>query len=315
LAAVNTLPLTGPHNYPAQEEGRPDHSIGAMDGFIVTSDYLSTMGTPVVRGRNFNDRDTATSTPVILVSEEVARQWWPNENPLGHRVVWGLYKGKPAAGSADVPREVVGVVADTKGQSFKGTPRPTVYMLAAQTAWYDEGMNWVLRADLTPEIAGRVRLAIADFDPRLRVQRMRTMEEIVSSTTANSRFDAWLFGAFAALALLLTAIGVYGLLSFSVARRTAEIGTRMALGAGRGDVLRMVLRQGVGLVAVGLVVGLAGAVLVTRSLEGLLFGVKPTDPLSFAAVAVLLLAVGLAASYFPARRAMKVDPLVALRYE
>jgi putative ABC transport system permease protein len=309
------MPLTGSHNYPAQEEGRIDHTIGGMEYYVVTADFLAAMGTPVVRGRNLNDRDTASSKPVALVSEEVARRWWPNENPLGHRVVWGLSKGKPAEGFADVPREVVGVVADTKGPFFKDPPRPTLYMPAAQTAWYDQGMNWVVRADLSPEIANRLRLAAADFDPRLRVQRMRTVDEIVAATTADSRFDAWLFGAFAALALVLTTVGVYGLLSFSVARRTAEIGTRMALGASRGDVLRMVLWQGVGLVAAGLVLGLAGAVVLTRSLQDLLFGVKATDPLSFACVAVLLLAVGLAASYFPARRATKVDPLVALRYE
>jgi putative ABC transport system permease protein len=188
-------------------------------------------------------------------------------------------------------------------------------MPAAQVSWYDQGMDWVVRADLSPGMAGRLRLAVADFDPRLRVDDMRTMEDVVASTTADSRFDAWLFGAFAAIALVLTTVGVYGLLSFSVAQRTAEIGTRMALGASRADVLRMVLRQGVTLVATGLVCGLAGALLLTRSLEQLLFGVKPTDPLSFAAVAVLLLAVGLAASYFPARRATKVDPIVALRYE
>jgi putative ABC transport system permease protein len=282
---------------------------------VVSPDYLATMGTQLVRGRNLTARDTENSTQVVLVSESVAREWWPQGNPIGQRVVWGLLHGKPAEGFADVPREVVGVVADTKGPFFKDPPRPTIYMPAAQTAWYENGMNWVVRADLSPEIANRLRQAIADFDPRLRTQSIRTMEEIVAATTADSRFDAGLFGAFAALALVLATVGVYGLLSFSVARRTAEIGTRMALGATRADVLRMVLRQGVGLVAAGLVCGLAGAFVLTRSLQDLLFGVKPTDPLSFAAVAVLLVVVGLSASYFPARRATKVDPVVALRYE
>ena len=141
------------------------------------------------------------------------------------------------------------------------------------------------------------------------------MDSVVAATTANSRFDAWLFGAFAALALLLTGIGVYGLLAFSVARRTNEIGTRMALGASRLEVLGMVLRQGLGLVGAGLLLGLAGAFAVTRSLTSLLFGVRPTDPLSFGLVAAVLIGVGLLASYIPARRATKVDPMVALRYE
>jgi putative ABC transport system permease protein len=141
------------------------------------------------------------------------------------------------------------------------------------------------------------------------------MDEILSNTTADSRFDAWLFGAFAALALALTAIGIYGLVSFTVARRTSEFGTRMALGASRGDVLRLVLKQGITLTAVGLAIGLAGALALGRSLSSLLFGVGATDPLSFAAVSAVLLGVGLLASYIPARRATKTDPMVALRYE
>jgi putative ABC transport system permease protein len=141
------------------------------------------------------------------------------------------------------------------------------------------------------------------------------MDEILSSTTADSRFDAWLFGAFAALALVLTSIGIYGLLSFTVARRTSEFGMRMALGATRASVLRLVLKQGVALAALGLVIGLAGALALSRSLSSLLFGVAATDPLSFAAVSIVLLLVGVLASYIPARRATKTDPMVALRYE
>jgi putative ABC transport system permease protein len=314
-AGVNVLPLAGNHNYPAQQEGRPDHSIGAMDYCVITPDYLQIMGTPMVRGRNITVQDSATAAPVILVNERLAREWWPDNDPMSGRVIFSMMGGKPVNGFADVPRQVVGVVADTKSARFRDPPRPTIYIPAAQATWFEGSVTWVVRADLSAGIAAQLRQAIADLDPRQRVLRFRTMEEIVVSTTADSRFDAWLFGGFAALALVLTAVGVYGLLSFSVARRTAEIGTRMALGASRADVLGMVLRQGILLVASGLAFGLVGALLLTRSLEKLLFGVKPTDPVSFTAVALLLVGVGLAASYVPARRATKVDPMVALRYE
>ncbi len=176
-------------------------------------------------------------------------------------------------------------------------------------------MTWIIRADSATSPAGAVRRVVADIDPGQRVLRLQAMEEIVATTTADSRFDAWLLGTLAAVALALTAIGVYGLLAFSVAQRRHEIGTRLALGASRADILKMVLRQGVALMVAGLAFGLAGAFLLARSLATLLFGVKPNDPLSFAAVAFILLLVGFLASYLPARRATKVDPMVALRYE
>ena len=174
---------------------------------------------------------------------------------------------------------------------------------------------WVVRGTLSPGLAGEIRRIVSEIDPHQRVDRFRPLEDIVEATTATSRFDAWLFGAFGGLALALTAIGVYGLLSFSVARRTNEIGVRMALGASRGHVLRMVLGQGVRLIGIGIVVGLAGAFAVTRFLASLLFGVKSTDPGSFVLGAVLLIGVGVVASYVPARRATRVDPMVALRWE
>jgi putative ABC transport system permease protein len=194
-------------------------------------------------------------------------------------------------------------------------PRPTIYIPAAQALEYERSINWVVRGNLSPTFTQQLRRAVAELDPHQRIDRVRTMDDILSSTTADSRFDAWLFGAFAALALILTAIGIYGLVSFTVVRRTGEFGTRMALGASRGDVLRLVLKQGIMLTAVGLLIGLAGALALGRSLSSLLFGVGATDPLSFAAVSVVLLGVGVLASYIPARRATKTDPMVALRYE
>jgi putative ABC transport system permease protein len=312
VAVVNVVPLTGQSNFPVQQDGVPAHSIGGMEVRVVSPEYFETMGTRIVRGRPFTARDAAGAPGVALVNETVARAWWSGEEPLAGRVLLGHMKGRAYVNLDNPSRAVVGVVADTKSVTLKQRPRPTVYIPSTQADWHTGGMNWMVRGAVSAE---QLRAAVAQVDPRQKVERLRTMDSILAGTTANSRFDAWLFGAFAALALLLTAIGVYGLLAFSVARRTNEIGTRMALGATRLEVLSMVMRQGLGLVVVGLVLGLAGAFALTRSLTTLLFGVKPTDPLSFAAVAAVLIAVGLLASYIPARRATKVDPMVALRYE
>lgn len=313
VAAISVLPLTARTNFPAQREGHPDQSIGATEIRPITPGYFETMGIPILRGRPFNSHDTVATTPVILVNDTLARTWWPQGSPLGDRVVPCRFRGKDVC--QETPREVVGVVGDTKTVYLKAPPRPTVYIPAEQASWYTGGMTWVVRGNLSPAFAEQLRRAIAEIDPHQRVDRIRTMDEIVSTTTADSRFDAWLFGAFAALALALTAIGIYGLVSFTVARRTGEFGTRMALGASRANILRLVLKQGVTLTIAGLVAGLAGALVLARSLSSLLFGVAATDPLSFAVVSVVLLSVGVLASYIPARRATRTDPMAALRYE
>ncbi len=225
----------------------------------------------------------------------------------------GRYRGREVF--KDAAREVVGIVGDTKSLYMKELPRPTIYIPTAQAPFTTGAMMWIVRATLSPGIAEDLRHAIGEIDRRQPIGRFRTMQDIVESTTATSRFDAWLFGAFGGLALVLTAIGVYGLLAFSVARRTNEIGIRMALGASRGNVLTMVLAQGLKLIIIGIVVGLTGAFALTRFLESLLFGVRTTDPATFLIGAGLLIGVGALASYFPARRATRVDPMVALRWE
>ena len=313
VSAVNLLPLTTQGNFPAQRENLPENSIGGMEIRIVTRAYFETMGTPFLRGRPFGARDTGASLPVVLVNETVARTWWPNGNPLGDRLVIGEYQGKDYG--KQPPREVVGVVGDTKSVKLKERPRPTVYIPIEQALEYDYDLNWVVRADRLTGVADQIRQVVTQVDPRQRIALLRTMDEIVAANTTSFRFDAWLSGMFAGLALILTAIGVYGLLSFSVARRTSEIGTRMALGASPGSVLRLVLQQGTGLVVMGLVLGLAGALAFTRSLASLLYGVRPNDWTSFVAVSVVLLAAGCLAGYIPARRATKIDPMIALRYE
>ncbi len=314
-AAINVLPLTSQNNYPTQQAGHPEHSIGGMEIRQVSYGYFETMGIPIRLGRGITARDSEAAPPVVVVNETVAHKWWPEGNPLGDHVLIGWFNGKDAMESGIGPREVVGVAGDTKSVYLKSPARPTIYLATAQSPWYGDGTSWVVRTDSPAALAGRLRAAIAAVNPRQAVERIRPMDEIVNGTMADSRFDAWLFGSFAVLALLLSAIGVYGLLSFTVARRTNEIGTRMALGASRGNVLLLVLRQGAALIVMGLAAGLAGALLLTRSLESLLFGVHATDAGSFVVVALVMLAAGLLASYLPARRATKVDPMAALRYE
>ena len=310
-AAVNMLPLVGPNNFPTQREGHPEQSIGGMEIRAVTPDYFQTMGTHVLYGRAFTEEDKEGSAPVILVSKSVAARWWGQVSPIGDRVVIGLFQGRSFGN--DPPRQVVGLVEDAKRLSLKEPSPPTVYVPLAQ--WEPAGVSWALRGDFSPVFANELRQAIKEIDPRQRVERVRTMEAAIASSTADSRFDAWLFGLFATLALALTTIGIYGMLAFSVARRTHEIGTRIALGATPARVLRLVLKQGATPVAFGLVAGVAGALGLTRLLSNLLFHVYPTDWPAYAAVLALVLAVGALASVLPARRAMKVDPLIALRSE
>jgi putative ABC transport system permease protein len=319
VAGINVLPLTGQSNLPAQRDAHPENSIGGTEIRLITPAYFEAMNIPVRAGRASTDGDAAGSPPVALVNETLARRWWPEGGALNDRVVIGRFRDRDFPEIRDVPRQVVGVVADTKTANLKEPTRPTIFVPIAQAqeavAQGSGSIVWILRTAASGSIAAEVRRAVTEADPRQRVRRLQSMEEIVSSTTADSRFDAWLFGAFAAVALALAAVGVYGLLSFSVAQRRQEIGTRMALGAGRWDILKLVLREGLALTAIGLVLGIGGALFVTRFLSTLLFGVRPNDPVSFVAVAVLLLAVGAIASYVPARRATRIDPMTALRYD
>jgi len=311
-AATTVLPLAGRGNVPAEHDGHPEHSIGGMEVRPVTPAYFEIMGIPVRGGRSFVDSDAATSLPVVIVNETVARTWWPQTNPLGDRITIGRFQGKEFF--KDVPREVVGIVGDTKSVTLQALPRPTVYV-PMTTAFGGPSLAWIVKTDGTADFAARLRSAIAAIDAGQRVRRVRTMNEIVALTSATSRFNATLFGIFAGVALLLAALGLYGVLSFLVTQRRQEIGTRMALGASQPDVLKMFLKQGLALTLAGLGVGIAGALLVSRWLTSLLFGVTPTDPFSFVAVSLVLLAVAGAASYLPARRAAAIDPMAAIRSE
>jgi predicted permease len=312
VAATTVLPLAGQSNVPAEHDGHPEHSIGGMEVRPVTPAYFEVMGIPVRGGRSFVDSDAAISLPVVIVNDTVAGRWWPQANPIGDRITIGRFQGKVFF--KDAPREVVGIVGDTKSVTLQAPPRPTVYV--PMTAPFGgPSLAWIVKTDGTADFAAQLRSAIAGIDAGQRVRRVRTMNDIVALTSATSRFNATLFGIFAGVALLLAALGLYGVLSFLVTQRRQEIGTRMALGASKPDVLKVFLKQGLALTVVGLCVGIAGALFVSRWLTSLLFGVTPTDPFSFVAVSLVLLAVAGAASYVPARRAAAIDPMAAIRSE
>jgi putative ABC transport system permease protein len=312
-AGVNLLPFNGQNNFPTQRYGHPEQSFGGMEIRFVTPDYFETMGIPIRSGRGFNAADDAGAPPVIAVSESVARRWWPNGQPLGDMVVIGLFQGRPIT-TPDSPRTIVGVVANTKSVDIKERPRPTVYVPYAQ-AYAHPDPSWVIRGNLPKTFAEQLRAVATQIDPRFRVESLRTMDDTIVSITADSRFNTLLFGMFAGTAVLLASIGVFGLLSFSVAQRTREIGTRLALGASRGNVMRLILKEGAAMMGAGLLFGIGGALELTRFLSRLLFGIQANDAASYLAAAVLLLLVGILASYVPARRAMNIDPMTALRNE
>lgn len=316
VANVNFLPFGGPNNYPTQRFGHPEQSIGGMEIRVVGPKYFETMGIPIRAGRGFNAADSSGATPVIAISETVARRWWPNGNTIGDLIVVGLFQGQaePEGSTPNSPRTIVGIVGDARTADIKERPRPTVYIPYTQTddssTW-----NWIIRGHLPKGFAEQLRAAAAQVDPRFRVQNLVTMDDTIAAITADSRFDALLFGIFAGTAVLLACIGIFGLLSFSVLQRTREIGTRLALGAGSVQVLGLVLRDGFAILTGGLVLGIGAAMGATRFLSKLLFGVQNNSVLTYVGAGVLLLVVGMLASYLPARRAMKIDPLAALRSE
>ena len=237
---------------------------------------------------------------------------FPNQNPLGQRL--GIGDGWWRDGD-HLPREIIGVVKSVRQMDLTQQPAPEIYVPHSQSLWY-YGLNLVVRTKVRPaSLIPTVRNVVRELDKDQAIGEFSTMEQIITQSIASQRFNAGLFGGFAALAMVLAAIGIYGVLAYSVGQRTREIGLRMALGAQRGDVLRLVLRQGMTLTAVGTVLGLAGALALTRILRSLLFGISATDPNTLMSVTFLLFVVAFLACYFPARRAANVDPMEALRYE
>jgi predicted permease len=316
VASASSLPLERGWNFPMSIQGRPDDGMGDAEWRAISPDYFRTLGIPTVRGRTFQNSDDASGPGVILVNQAMARRLWPEGNPVGSRIVVGTVGGQSVPGFEDPVREVVGVVADIREMGLDRSPKPTIYVPQAQApAMLLALPDLLVRTSGATALGQAVRQAARELDPRIPEPQIRSMREVVAASVAPQRFNAVVMGVFAALALVLTAVGIYGVIAYSVRHRTREIGVRMALGARQGEVLGMVLRQGMLLVLAGAGIGLLAALALTRFLAAMLYGVGTTDPLTFLAVTLLLVAVSLLACYLPARRATRVDPMIALRAE
>jgi putative ABC transport system permease protein len=280
----------------------------------VTGSYFRTLEIRLLRGRTFTGNDNRGGAPVIVINEEMARRYFKGEDPLGKRIlIQEILYGQPGLGP-EIPWEVVGIVGDEQTGSLIDTKSPGVYVTFDQSPTND--LNIVLRASLDPRtLTSAIHAAVHAVDKDQAIADLETLEQIKSGTVSSDRMQTMLLAIFAALALLLAAIGIYGVIGYSVTQRTHELGIRAALGASRGSLLGMVIRRGMQLTLIGLAIGVAGALALTRLLASLLFGISPRDPVTLIAVAAVLSAVALLACYIPARRAAAVDPLVALRYE
>jgi putative ABC transport system permease protein len=313
--AVTPLPLSGNLSIITFEvEGRPvpKSEQPSADIKIVTPNYFRTLAIPIKSGRDFTERDTATPPGVMIVNEAFAHRYFPGENALGKRITIGASNNDKAK-----PREIVAVVGNVKGRGLDSEELPEYYIPYAQLNF--GSMTVCIRTAGDPHaITSAVRSVVASMDNDLPIYDIKSMEEYMSLSVATPRLHAMLLQAFAGLALLLTAVGLYGVIAYAVAQRTHEIGVRMTLGASRGNVVGMVLKSGLKLTVIGVVAGVAIAFAVTRlfsAVSSLLYGVTSTDAITFAAVIVLVSAVSLLACYIPAYRASKVDPMIALRYE
>jgi len=315
VGGVTGLPLSGVQfDISFEVEGRPPLPPAqqpSMETRVATPGYFATMGIPVGRGRGFEAADDGHAPQVVLLSEAAVRRYFPGEDPLGKvlKIGMGRGEGKRRAGG-----EVVGIVGDVKELGLADEYPPEVYVAYAQ---YPTGsMDVVVRTAVSPRsLARSVESVVAGLDPQLPVARLATLDEVVARSISEPRFYVVLLGAFAGTALLLAALGIFGVMSFAVVQRSREIGIRVALGADPREVLRMVLGQALVLAGIGVAAGLLGALALSRAIAGLLFDLSPTDPATLASMAAALALVAVVASYLPARRAMRVDPMVVLRSE
>jgi putative ABC transport system permease protein len=322
-AAACCLPLQGGFGLPFNIVGRANGNnpnTGGAGYFPVSWSYFDVFKVPVLRGRNFTERDNGSAPGVVIINAAMARQFWPNGDPLNDRVVIGPGMGPVFA---EPPRQVVGVVGNTRDGGLNQDPGPTMYIPVAQMPDKVTELNsriaplwWIVRTRMEPHtLTAAVSSAIREATGGLPVAHIRTMDDIVVLTTSRERFNMLLLTVFGASALLMAAIGIYGLMAYSVQQRTQELGVRMALGAQAANIRNMVIRQGMLLAGIGLVIGIGGAFWLTKFLTGFLFGVKTWDPMAFIFTPILLCAVALIAVWLPARKATRVDPMSALRFE
>src|SRR6266849_4569289 len=281
--------------------------MGIADYCVATDGYFQVLGIPLIRGRIFDERDGANAPHVAVISESLARERWPNQDPIGHTIEFGNMDGDLRL------LTIVGIVGDTHEYGLDAPPRPTVYVNLFQRPRAAISLTMLSDADMRL-VSSAARGILQDLNPEIPA-RFRTFSQVYSASLGSRRFNVILVGFFGITALLLATAGVFGVMAYSVSRRTREIGVRVALGAGPVDVLRMILGQGLRTIFVGVAIGIAGSLALTRTVESLLFGVTATDPLTFGGVTLLLVVAGLLACFIPARRASKVDPIVALRYE
>jgi len=324
VANVPFLPLEGGFGLGFDIVGRPlaegERSTGGAGWMYVSDAYFEVLEIPLRRGRLFGERDTASAPAVVVVNEAFAKKYWPKGDPIGQQLEIGKGMGPDFA---EPPREIVGIVGNVK-EAGLGNPAPEVmYIPLAQVKNSFIELNnklipttWVVKTSVSPlTLASAVKQQVLNVDSQLAVAHQRSLEQVFAEATARQTFNATLLGVFAGVALILAALGIYGTLSYSVEQRSQEIGIRMALGADAADLRKMVIRQGMSLAGLGILIGLAGALALSRLVTTLLFGVYPNDPISFAAIAPLLAAIAFLATWLPARRATRIDPLKALRHE
>jgi putative ABC transport system permease protein len=319
-SAACCVPLEGGYGLPFDIVGRPHIDQAGGHWLTIAPGYFEVFRIPVIRGRTFTDRDNAADAPVVIINQSMAKKYWMGADPLNDQIVIGKYVGPDFA---DPPRQIVAVVGDVRSDSLSTDPVPTMYIPNAQVPDAITKLNsdiyplaWVIRTRVEPHsLSLVVQNELRQASGGLPVGRIRSMDEIVVRSTARQDFNMLLLSIFGGLALVLAAIGIYGLMAFTVEQRTQEIGIRMALGAGAAALRGMIVRQGMLLAFIGIALGLASAYGLTRLLTAFLFGVKPVDPLVFAAVPVVLALVSLIAIWVPASRATRVDPALALRRE
>jgi len=317
-ATVSSVPLERGMNNILGIDGDPEDTRVFIEHRAISLGYFRTLDVAVLLGREFSEADTESSPRVVIINREVADMFWPDGNPLGNTVTLG----KELGDLEEPPRVIIGVVGNVREQGLAVDAVPTVFVPQTQVPasahktmneWFP--MVWLVRTDSPSMIAGQIRDLVAEVDPAQPVMNLRTMRQVISDITRQPQSQSLLMGLFAAVALMLTIVGIYGVVSYSVSQRTREFGIRMALGAESRSVLKMVLYQGMKVTAVGLGLGLVGSLVLARVLESLVFEVNPTDPFILASVVISLLAVTILACVVPALRATRVDPLIALRSE